>query len=170
MNDFISILKWFLVFLAIGVAFLPVTFSLFKDFKDKGYIFSKIIGLAFITYFIFIIGSLKLAKFSEELVYFSLFLFFIINYLIFIYKKGHLLPIIKSKIGIFVIEEIIFLIMLLFWSTIRSNAPDIHGLEKFMDFGFLNSILRADYFPAKDITISRLAKVRDVFIFQIYTG
>ena len=29
--------------------------------------------------------------------------------------------------------------------------PDIHGLEKFMDFGFLNSILRSDYFPPKDM-------------------
>jgi uncharacterized membrane protein len=120
-----------LVFFVTGAAFLPLTFSLFKDFKDKGYIFSKIIGLAFITYFVFMIGSLKIAKFSEGLVYFSLLLFFIINYLIFIYRKGHLLPIIKAKIGIFLIEEIIFLIMLFFWSTIRSNAPDIYGFWVF---------------------------------------
>jgi len=157
MNDFISILKWFLVFFVIGAAFLPLTFSFFKDFKDKGYIFSKVIGLGFITYFVFLIGSLKMAKFSEFTIYFSVFLFFIVNYLIFVYRKGHLLPIIKAKIGIFVIEEIIFLIMLFFWSTIRSNAPDIHGLEKFMDFGFLNSILRADYFPAKDIWYTPLS-------------
>lgn len=156
-TDTLYILKWFLVFFAIGVAFLPLTFSIFKDFKDKGYIFSKIIGLAFISYLVFIIGSLRLAKFSESTVYFSLFLFFIINYLIFIYKKGHLLPIIKAKIKIFIIEEIIFLIMLFFWSAIRSNAPDIHGLEKFMDFGFLNSILRTDYFPAKDMWYTPLS-------------
>ena len=36
-------------------------------------------------------------------------------------------------------------------SYVRSNLPDIHGLEKFMDFGILNSILRADYFPPKDM-------------------
>jgi uncharacterized membrane protein len=151
LTDAFYILKWFLVFLGIGIAFLPLTFSIFKDFKDKGYIFSKIIGMAFISYLAFIISFLRLAKFSQESVYFSLFFCFIVNYLIFIYKKGHLLPIIKAKIKIFAIEEAIFLIMLFFWSAIRSNAPDIHGLEKFMDFGFLNSILRADYFPPKDM-------------------
>jgi len=156
-NDIIYILRWFLVFFAIGIAFLPLTFSVFKDFKDKGYIFSKIIGLAFVTYFVFIIGSLKIAKFSENTVYLSLFFFFIINYLIFIRRKKHLLPIIKTKIKIFVVEEIIFLIMLFFWSAIRSNVPDIHGLEKFMDFGFLNSILRTDYFPAKDMWYAPLS-------------
>jgi YYY domain-containing protein len=157
MNDLQYILKWFLVFFAIGIAFLPLTFEIFKDFKDKGYIFSKIIGLAFISYLVFLIGSLRIAKFSESTVYFSLFLFFIINYLIFIYKKCHLLSIIKAKIKVFAIEEIIFLILLFFWSAIRSNSPDIHGLEKFMDFGFLNSILRADYFPAKDMWYTPLS-------------
>jgi YYY domain-containing protein len=29
--------------------------------------------------------------------------------------------------------------------------PDIYGLEKYMDFGFINSILRSDYFPPKDM-------------------
>ncbi len=157
LSDFFYILKWFLVFFAIGIAFLPLTFSIFKDFKDKGYIFSKIIGLALVSYLVFVIGSLRIAKFSESTVYSALFLFFIINYLIFIYKKIHLLPIIKTKIKIFVIEEIIFLIMLFFWSAIRSNAPDIRGLEKFMDFGFLNSILRTDYFPAKDMWYTPLS-------------
>jgi uncharacterized membrane protein len=46
---------------------------------------------------------------------------------------------------------LVFLVTLFFWAFVRSNNPDIHGLEKFMDFGFLNSILRADYFPPKDM-------------------
>ena len=157
LTDIFYVLKWFMVFFAIGFAFLPLTFSIFKDFKDKGYIFSKVIGLALVSYLVFLIGSLKIAKFSESTILFSLFFFFIINYLIFAYKKGHLLPILKTKIKIFVLEELIFLIMLFFWSAIRSNAPDIHGLEKFMDFGFLNSILRTDYFPAKDMWYTPLS-------------
>ena len=63
--DIIYVLKWFLVFLAIGTAFLPLTFSLFSDLKDKGYIFSKIIGLAMLSYFVFVFATLKIFKFSE---------------------------------------------------------------------------------------------------------
>ena len=43
---------------------------------------------------------------------------------------------------------------LLFWSFIRAHEPSIHGLEKFMDFGFVNSILRSDYFPPKDLWLA----------------
>lgn len=151
LNDISFILKWFFAFFVIGVAFLPLTFTIFKDFKDKGYIFSKIIGMACLSYFVFIAGSIKLFKFSGATVVFSLFILFLINYLIYVYKDEHLLPTIKKHIRIFLIEEIIFLFTLIFWSFIRGNAPDIHGLEKFMDFGFLNSILRTDYFPPKDM-------------------
>jgi len=55
------------------------------------------------------------------------------------------------------IEEALFLIVLTFWTYIRSFAPDINGLEKFMDFGFVNSILRSTYFPPKDMWLSPFA-------------
>lgn len=149
--DIIFILKWFFAFFVIGAAFLPLTFSIFENFKDKGYIFSKIIGLGFISYFVFIISFLHLIKFSEISVFLSLFTFFLINYSYFIYKKKNIFNIIRKNIKVIILEEIIFLIALLFWVFVRSNLPDIHGLEKFMDFGFLNSILRSDYFPPKDM-------------------
>lgn len=157
LQDTAYILRWFLAFFAIGIAFLPLTFSIFNGFKDKGYIFSKIIGMGFLTYFVFLIGTLRIAKFSTTTVYLSLLLLFLVNYAIFIYKKQHLLTFIRDKIKIFVAEELVFLITLIFWSFIRSNVPDIHGLEKFMDFGFLNSILRSDYFPAKDMWYTPLS-------------
>ena len=155
--DIVYILQWFLAFFAIGIAFLPLTFSIFNGFKDKGYIFSKIIGVGILTYFVFLLGTLRIAKFSTTTVYLSLFLLFLLNYAIFIYKKQHLLTFIRGKIQIFVAEELVFLVTLIFWSFIRSNMPDIHGLEKFMDFGFLNSILRSDYFPTKDMWYTPLS-------------
>src|SRR6185312_124946 len=48
-------------------------------------------------------------------------------------------------------EEVMFFICLLVWSYVRATNPDIHGLEKYMDFGFVNSILRSTYFPPRDI-------------------
>jgi len=148
-TDIIFVLRWWFIFVLIGSAFLPITFSLFGNFKDKGYIFSKIIGMAFVSYLVFIVGLTRILKFSEISVYLCLILFFLINY--FLIKKNNLFSDIKKNIRIFVLEELIFLITLFFWSFVRGNSPDIHGLEKFMDFGFLNSILRADFFPPKDM-------------------
>lgn len=157
LQDLIFILKWFFAFFVIGVAFLPLTFNVFSSFKDKGYIFSKIIGIAFISYFIFIVGLLKIVKFSEVSVYLMLILFFILNYAFSIYKKENILLTIRKYLKIFIVEEIIFLVALFMWVFVRSNLPEIKGLEKFMDFGFLNSILRSDYFPPKDMWYTPLS-------------
>lgn len=50
-----------------------------------------------------------------------------------------------------IIEEFLFIVILAFFSYVRAFAPDINGLEKFMDYGFVNSILRSTYFPPKDM-------------------
>lgn len=52
---------------------------------------------------------------------------------------------------IFAVEEIVFLAGLIIWSFIRAHEPSILSLEKFMDFGFVNSILRTTYQPATDM-------------------
>ncbi len=50
-----------------------------------------------------------------------------------------------------VIEELFFLAALLFWSFIKAHEPSIRGLEKFMDYGFMQSILNSTYFPPADM-------------------
>jgi uncharacterized membrane protein len=72
--------------------------------------------------------------------------------LLFVFRKNeNIFKTIKDKWKIFIFEEVIFLACIFFWAYVRSFSPDIHGLEKYMDFGFVNSILRADYFPPKDM-------------------
>jgi uncharacterized membrane protein len=51
-------------------------------------------------------------------------------------------------------EEFLFIAAFFFWVFIRSQEPSIHSLEKFMDFGFINSILRSQYFPPLDMWYS----------------
>lgn len=41
----LNILQWYLVMLLISIVTLPVSIRIFKNFKDGGYIFSKVIGL-----------------------------------------------------------------------------------------------------------------------------
>jgi YYY domain-containing protein len=48
-------------------------------------------------------------------------------------------------------EESLFMFLLFYWSYQRGLRPEIIGLEKLMDFGFLNSILRSEYFPPTDV-------------------
>ncbi|MCS6956320.1 MAG: DUF2298 domain-containing protein, partial [Patescibacteria group bacterium] len=121
----------------------------FKNFSfDLGYPFAKTLAIIFISYLSYILGTGKILPFTRENIFFIIILFLIIN-LIFLKLK-------KIKIShfnwlIIFFEEILFLASFLFWAFIRSQEPSIQSLEKFMDFGFINSILRAQYFPPKDI-------------------
>jgi len=63
-SDFILALNWWFIFLISGLIFFPLTSVIFGKFKDKGYIFSKVISLIFVSYSAFIITFLHLMKFS----------------------------------------------------------------------------------------------------------
>ena len=156
-SDIFLVLRWWVMFFAIGLIFLPLTAKIFSNFFDHGYIFSKIIGIAAISYIAFLLGILRIVPFNETTIFLVSGVFLVINILILV--KVHPLQrlnLLKNSWKLFVFEEIIFLSILLFWSFIHAHAPDIHGLEKYMDYGFLNSVLRAEYFPPYDMWLTPL--------------
>lgn len=145
---FIS-LHWYIVLFFIGIIFLPLTKKVFGRFSfDHGYAFAKTISIIAISYISYVLGTIKLVPFTQ----WSLILIFIslglINILLFL-KNKHLK--IFEGLGIMVFEEVLFLVSFIFWTYVRSQEPSIHSLEKFMDFGFINSILRSRFFPPLDM-------------------
>ena len=151
-SDIVFIFQWWVMFFAIGVIFLPLTTAIFSNFFDRGYIFSKIIGVIFISYFVFVLGILKILPFEKLNIFLVITIFLLINlFFVKVKVRPWLRLNFKTDWKIFLFEEILFLSTLIFWSYIRAHQPDIHGLEKFMDFGFINSISRSDYFPPKDM-------------------
>ncbi len=147
--ELLEIFKWWLVFFFGGLIFLPFTFFFFSKFKDKGYIFSKVIAIAFISYTVFLVSWLKLLPFSFFEILLVSAIFILIN--IWVAKKINFINVLRQNIKLIIFEELIFVAGILLWSFVRGNLPDINGLEKFMDFGFVNSILRSSYFPPIDM-------------------
>lgn len=156
-SDFILALNWWFIFLITGLIFFPLTSVIFDKFKDKGYIFSKVISLIFISYSVFIISFFHLMKFSFAQIAIIIFIFILLN--IFVTWKFNLnvISLFRKNYKLIIAEELIFLMTFLFWAFVRGNLSDIHGLEKYMDFGFINSILRSDYFPPKDMWYTPLS-------------
>lgn len=153
-QDFLYILQWWVTLLVIGIIFLPTTRLLFPGSKGSFYIFSKIIGAGVLTYILFLFGTLKILPFTTISVFGVVLILLFVN--IYLLKKVHPKEKMQiSKIAIF--QELLFLVGIVFWAFVRGNEPSIHGLEKFMDFGFVNSILRSEYFPPKDMWFTPLS-------------
>ena len=146
---------WFYLFL-LGIVFYPLTKAIFKKFPlDYGYPFAKTLAIIFTSYSIYLLSLLKILPFTRLSLFLILGILGIVNLIIFKKIKNNRhnkYP--KAKIFFLVVEEIIFFFSFLFLTFIRGQEPSIRGLEKFMDFGFINSILRSKYFPPLDMWLS----------------
>src|SRR3989304_9131394 len=162
--DFLFVFKWWAVFFMLGTIFLPLAFKLFSSFLDKGYIFSKVLGISILSYLIFVFGIAHVLPFTRILSVAILIVLAVFFWIKISFKKKILsvgtrkdvLQFLRKNYKVIVFEEALFFLGLLFWSFIRAHNPDIHDLEKYMDFGFINSILRSDYFPPKDMWFTPL--------------
>ncbi|HVT01446.1 MAG TPA: DUF2298 domain-containing protein [Patescibacteria group bacterium] len=148
MPDLLTIIQWWFPLFIIGLIFLPISNYFFSDFNDGGYLFAKVFGIGLTTYAVFVLGFLRILPFSTASIIFILWIFLMFN--IYLVKKQKLkIKDIPLKMVIF--EELLFFACILAWTYVRGNEPSINGLEKFMDFGFLNSILRTTYMPPNDM-------------------
>lgn len=137
------LLLWYLAFVALGIIGLPITNLVFKNWPDHGYGFAKFIGMFVIGMFIWFLSSLRIIPVTDA----TIWLVFISAFFISAYF------ITKQEITItkhMIIEEALFFIVLLIWAYIRSANPRVEGTEKFMNYAFMSSIARTEYFPPAD--------------------
>jgi len=153
--DILYILTWWLTLVFITLAFIPTASILFKRFVDKGYIFAKVIGVLILSYVIYIGGYLKIIPFTFPAVLGVLVVLVGLNYLVF---RKMSLKFSQLELRLFVIEELLFLAVLFFWSFVRAHQPAIEGLEKFMDYGFVRTMLASGTFPPQDMWLAAIAK------------
>jgi len=158
LQDFNYITFWWLTINLFALSFLPLTFSIFPKFIDRGYIFAKILSLSIVTYIIFCLGVIKLLPFTNISIIGILVFINLMNIYNFFIKKNwdKFKKTIKSIYKYILFEELLFFTVLVLWSIVRSYAPDIEGLEKYMDWGFVNSMLRSQYLPPVDMWYASL--------------
>lgn len=145
---------WYLYLLLLGVLFLPITARIFKQFPDRGYPFAKTIGIIIVSYVMFVTGLLKILPFTKESL---ILILFIVGFSVSKLFGKEIIELKKLSLKQYLLilfEELLFIGSLIFLTLVRAQEPSIHGLEKFMDFGFMQSILKSTYFPPLDMWLS----------------
>jgi len=151
-TDAPAFIRWWLAFFLLGILFFPFSSMIFKDTRDAGYLFSKPLALALVTFAMWTLSYLHILPFHSTSILLLLALFAIG---ILCFKKARhcaVLALQKPKsLRLMAIEETIFASSLLFWSFARGLKPLLDSLEKPMDYGFMMSMMRTDYLPALDM-------------------
>jgi len=153
-NDILYIISWWFLYLIAGFISLPLTWYFLRHLFDVGYGFAKTLGFLILSFLVFLFGIFKLLPFTNSTIYILALVLVFINAWIFQKNKKEIRNILYKKKKVIVFQEFLFLLGFSFWTLVRSHQPDIKGLEKFMDFGFINSILRTKYFPPPDMWLS----------------
>lgn len=139
-----------------GLMTMPLTGWLFRGFSDKGWIFSKVLAIAltgFLTWFLVAVkllpfttvtcvgvvtlvcagGGLALHRHQE--------------------KKGfECMPFDHGSLIFW--EEVLFFVFFLLWTYLAGFRPAAYGTEKFMDYGFMEAMMRSSVLPARDLWYS----------------
>ncbi len=155
-QDLISILTWWIFFFLLGIGSFPLSFVLFRNFYDRGWGLSKTVGLLGVSYLVFLGAIVKITPFTQFSILIFLVIFAGINFFIFKKIGKQIIKEIKTQKRAIILSEVLFAFGLLFWAFVRAHQPDINGLEKFMDYGFITSILRGTSLPPSDMWASGL--------------
>ncbi|MBP9814293.1 hypothetical protein KBC80_03805 [Candidatus Woesebacteria bacterium] len=147
--DLWIVVRWWGTIFLVGAAAFPLTKQLFSSWYDHGYFFAKAVGLAVVGWIVLALGMARIAPFTSTTVLMVVAGMFVLGVVL------HALSLDKTtnRVSGWVIvgEELFFFLALLAWSWVKAHEPSIRGLEKFMDYGFMNSILRSQYFPPADM-------------------
>ncbi len=139
---------WWLVLVVIGLIAFPLVSRVCNRLPDKGYSISKILGLLLITYFCWFLASTHLVKFGYINISISLLLLLALS--LFLGRKH--LNLKNLPLKAMLISEALFAVAFALFLVYIRYKPDIFFAysEDFMNFAFLNSILRSGYFPPLD--------------------
>ena len=166
-EEFFEVMQWWFALLLLGVSCFPLTNLLFSGFHDGGFMFSKAIGLALSGWLLWALSSLHILKFTRTNTILVVVIVFVLN-LAFLYLSKEVQRIKEwkekvtapaendatRKVVLALTFELVFLAIFIIGCYVKCFKPEAYGTEKFMDYGFMTSMMRSDYMPPEDFWAS----------------
>src|SRR5438874_11032324 len=139
----------------LGLMCLPLTIAVFKKLPDRGWAFTKIVGMALLAFCVWLpLMTLQFLPFSQLFIFGVLLILLALNVIGFARVWNTLVQLFRTHLVYIVVCELIFFGMMFLLGWIRSYGPDIRFYEMFMDEGFLSAIMRSQHFPPNDMWYS----------------
>lgn len=152
-HQWLAAVLWYLVIALLGWIVYPLVRLFLKGLPDRGYPFSRLIGLLLLAYLTWLAGSAGIA-FSRLTISMILLVLLVISGIV-VYRDRVSLrtEILKNRKAILLVEGI-FLLFFLLDLGIRIGNPDLwhpwKGGEKPMDLSYFTAVLKSTTFPPYD--------------------
>lgn len=146
---------WYLLAAVLGFLGMSVTGRMFRRFDDKGWVFSKVLSIAvtgFVTWLLVTAGILPFTTATCIGVTVACGALALIFYERERKQGFESLPV--DHLGLVYGEELLFFALFLLWTYLAGFHPAAYGTEKFMDYGFMEAMMRSKTLPATDLWYS----------------
>lgn len=147
---------WYLLALVLGIIAMPLTGRLFRKFDDKGWIFSKAAAIALSGFLTWFLVAVRLLKFTTVTCVAVTIVFALLAVILYVreQKTGfECFP--YEHLQLVYGEELLFFAFFLLWTYCAGFHPAAYGTEKFMDYGFMEAMMRSETLPATDLWYSQ---------------
>lgn len=150
----VPVLLWWLTLTMLGILVFPLVFTAFRTFCDRGYIFSKVLGVLLLAYLAWLLAAGHLLAFNHTSLLIVLGGLLLCGSAAFIIQRQRIIRFLDQRWRLLLLEECMFSLAYLLFVGIRSLNPDLWhiflGGEKPMELAFLNAVLRSPYMPPLD--------------------
>ena len=142
---------WALVEL-IGLVCLPLTVTVFHNLPDRGWAFSKALGMALFAFCVWLpLMYLHFLPFSQLFIAGVALVLVACSIIGLLRVRQTLVKVVRFNLPYIIAAEVIFLGMVFLLGLARSYGPDIRSFEMFMDEGFIAGIMRSPHLPPNDM-------------------
>lgn len=152
-HPWLAAVTWYLVVMLLGWVALPMVRYFFKGLADRGYGFSRLVGLLLLAYVTWLAGSAGIS-FSRTTISIVLFVLLLAGVVSAVLQRGELLQDLRANRRRLLIIEGLFLTLFLLDLAIRIGNPDLwhpwKGGEKPMDLSYFTAVLKSTTFPPFD--------------------
>jgi uncharacterized membrane protein len=153
----IAILSWWVLSSILGLAAFPIAWRVFSRLPDRGYGFSRALGIMAAAFLLWIGASLGVIQNSMGGAILSVLILVGIGIWAGSGRWKELRSWIRTNRRTIFMMEGIFIVAFVTWSFVRAGNPNIEATEKPMELAFINAILRSRTFPPNDPWLSGYA-------------
>jgi len=152
-NPVLAVLFWYFSITIFGWFLFPIVRLMLPGLVDKGYSFSKLIGMLLLALIVWWAGTYNV-PITRSFIFVVVVVLMGLGILFGIIQKKEISEDFKKLKRQFLIIEIIGFLLFVIFLVIRIGNPDLwhpaKGGEKPMDFSYLNAIIKSTTFPPYD--------------------
>jgi YYY domain-containing protein len=159
----LAFLSWYLLVSLLGLLTFPLAWRLLPALADRGYAFSRALGLLLWGFVFWMLASLGIIQNDSGGLALAFFIVIGLSAWVawktIVNRQSSIISWLKSNLGTVITVETLFLLAFAAWTVVRATNPETMsaGGEKTMEVAFINAIMRSPMFPPHDPWLSGYA-------------